>query len=146
MDPRMKMYIFPIENGDFPASYVSLPEGICQIMSCAKVFLFCLTYWKFRIHATVRKGYSQRSAVSLELVRGTRSMKPLVGKSCDTYNTCRTYGMDNMWMLVVLYIMKILTYMKFTFANLSTLYALPVGLSSEIYVSGSVDGTIPEGA
>ena len=23
----MKMYIFPVENGDIPASYVSLPEG-----------------------------------------------------------------------------------------------------------------------
>ncbi len=36
--PGLKMYfhVFPIENGDIPASYVSLPEGIAD--------LFCRGY------------------------------------------------------------------------------------------------------
>ena len=40
MDPDW-VDVFPIENGDIPASYVSLPEGNASCLNKYPLFLYC---------------------------------------------------------------------------------------------------------
>ncbi len=41
MDPEWRL-LFPIKNGDIPASYVSLPEGTCYITTS---FVYRIVYF-----------------------------------------------------------------------------------------------------
>ena len=52
------MVVFPIENGDFPASYVSLPESF----TCAKITQMDLTG---RLACTAQRGPAQRGGIHL---------------------------------------------------------------------------------
>ena len=101
MDPRMKI-LFAIENGDFPASYISLQEGICQTMSCAKVFYI----WRVgNFESMPLRGKDTPSAVQLALsLLEARGVWSVLLEKAVIPTILITYGMDNMWMLVHMYI------------------------------------------
>ena len=49
---------FPIENGDFPISYVSLPEGI-QLTSMTELIVYWHLTWHDMAYQSGRKGGRQ---------------------------------------------------------------------------------------